>query len=272
MFDLLHNFTPQPILFSWGPLALYWYGLFVVSGILVALKVAVSLGKKHNITSDEIFDLGFYAIIFGLIGARIYSVFLDFPYYWQNPTQIIAVWNGGLAIHGALIGGTLAAVIYLRRKKQNFWQWADIAAPGIALGQVFGRFGNYFNQEIFGTPTTLPWGIPIELKNRPLEYLNSTHFHPTFLYESILNLISFAVLYYLHKKKNLKTGSIFLIYLTNYAVIRILMEVLRTDRAPEIFGLRWPIVVSGILFLVSFVLLYHRKSLTLKKPYAILTL
>lgn len=266
MFDLLHNFVPQPVLFSWGPLTLYWYGLFVVSGILVGLKVIVSLAKKYNISSDEVFDAGFYVIIFGLIGARIYSVFLDFPYYLQNPTQVIAVWNGGLAIHGALIGGALAGFFYLKRKKQNFWQWADIVAPGIALGQAFGRFGNYFNQEIFGPPTGLPWGIPIEFKNRPLQHLEATHFHPTFLYESILNLINFAVLYYLYKKKKLKTGNIFLIYLINYSVIRILMETLRTDRAPEIFGLRWPVLASIVLILFCVSLLYKRKGLTVKKP------
>ena len=194
MINFLHNFLPQPILFQWGFLTIYWYGLFVVSGIIAGLVVVLRLAKRQGISSDEVYNLGFYLVIFSLLGARFYSVLLDLPYYLQNPGQIIAVWNGGLAIHGGIIGGAITLFIYSWKKRQSFWLWADLLAVALPLGQAIGRFGNYFNQEIFGQPTDLAWGIPIALQNRPLEYLSSQYFHPTFLYESGLNLVNFVVL------------------------------------------------------------------------------
>lgn len=263
MFSLLHSYIPNSVLFSLGPITIYWYGLFVVTGIITGMQVIISVAKKYNISKEDIYDLGFYVIIFGIIGARIYSVFLDIPYYIVNPAQIIAVWNGGLAIHGAIIGGALALFFHIKKKKLNFWRIVDVAVPGLALGQAIGRWGNYFNQEIFGTPTTLPWGIPIQLQHRPLEYLSHEYFHPTFLYESILNLINFGILFYLHQKKKLNIGSIALIYLINYSIIRISMETLRTDSSPEFLGLRLPVLVSIILILGSIGLL-RKRGLTIK--------
>lgn len=260
MINFLHNFIPQPIIFNFGIVKIYWYGIFIVLGILAGLFVVLKLAKKNKIDSEEVYNLGFYLIIFSLIGARVYAIFLDLPYYLKNPAEIIAVWHGGLAIHGAIIGGVLTLLFYSYKKRQQFWLWADIIAPAIALGQAIGRWGNYFNQELFGTPTNLPWGIPIAFPNRPAQYLNEKYFHPTFFYESILNLLNFSILIFLWKKGFRKQGIILGIYLINYSIIRILMESLRTDTAPELLGIRWPIWASLVLVILG-VFLVFRKNL-----------
>ncbi|OGY45279.1 MAG: prolipoprotein diacylglyceryl transferase [Candidatus Buchananbacteria bacterium RIFCSPHIGHO2_01_FULL_39_14] len=281
MFNFLQTYLPQPILFQFGFIRVYWYGLFIVLGTLAGLMVVLKLAARKKIPSDEIYNLGFYLIIFSLIGARIYSIFLDLPYYLQNPFEIVAVWHGGLAIHGAIIGGVLTLLIYCWRKKYSFWLWADILAVALPLGQGFGRWGNYFNQELFGKPTDLPWGIPIALENRPIEYLSYQYFHPTFIYESILNLLNFLILLFLfhffYRHPGLDSGSqakempkqirhdnlagvIFLIYLINYSFIRILMEFLRTDPAPLIYGFRLPVIVSGVIIVLSLIILIIKST------------
>lgn len=260
MINFLHTFVPNPVAFSVGLITVRWYGIFIVAGIISGLAVTKQLAKKFNFSADQVYDLAFYVIIFSLLGARIFSIFLDFNYYINNPFQMLAVWNGGLAIHGGIIGGALTIYFYAKKKNQNFWSWIDVAAPGLALGQAIGRFGNYFNQEIFGWPTSLPWGIPIELANRPAQFTDSIYFHPTFLYEAILNLINFAILLILFKTRieKLKAGTLALIYLINYSAIRILMEQLRTDSVPEIYGLRattW----SAMIILVIAIIALSRK-------------
>lgn len=263
MSNLLHEFEPTAIAFSVGSIAVHWYGLMIVLGIIFGLAVLLQLVKKVGINKDEVYNLAFYLIIFSILGARIYAVFLELPYYLGNPSQIPAVWNGGLAIHGALIGGALTVWFYAKKKKQSFWQWADLIAVVIPLGQAFGRWGNYFNQELFGRPTELPWGIPIDLFNRPIDFQNFEYFHPTFLYESILNLINFIVLLVLFNRRQefkLKTGSIFLVYIMNYSVIRIVMEFFRIDHTPEFFGVRVPIIVSLILFFVCLALILKKQK------------
>ncbi len=299
MFNFLHTFTPQPILLQLGWLKIYWYGIFVVLGVVVGLVVVLKIAQRLGISSDEVYNLGFYLIIFGIIGGRIYAVILDLPFYLKNPWEIIAVWHGGLAIHGVIIGGLITLLIYNipltlalspkgRGRLRNFWQWADILAPAIALGQAIGRWGNYFNQEIFGKPTDLPWGIPIAFQNRPFEYLSSQYFQPTFLYESLLNGFNFLILILIfrffrhpepayrqgrldsgsHESETLKqvqsdkVGFIFLIYLINYSIIRIAMEFLRLDTTPVIWGIRLPILVSGVVIVLS---LGAITRLTLKK-------
>ena len=236
-------------------------------GMVAGLWVTLSLAKRYGIAEDEVYNLGFYTIIFSLVGARLFSVFLDWSFYLQHPEQIIAVWNGGLAIHGAIIGGAATFLVYAYRQQQSFWRWADLTVPGLALGQAFGRWGNYFNQEIFGRPTDLPWGIPIELANRPVQYLTAAHFHPTFLYESILNVINFLILYTLHKKfkiqnSKFKIGIIFAVYLVNYSIIRAAMEMLRTDPVPIMLGLRttlWWTLIALVIGVVVLVLRLNKK-------------
>ena len=179
---------------------------------------------------------------------------------------MFAIWQGGLAIHGAIIGGIATIIVYSYWQGKNFWQLADLSAPAIALGQAIGRWGNYFNQEIFGTPTDLPWGIPIALANRPFQYLSAQYFHPTFLYESALNLVNFGILFYLHYRLKLKKpGAIVLVYLFNYSVIRISMELLRTDAVPLFLGFRVTAVVSLLIGLVAIVGVVYRYRISLGK-------
>ena len=259
----LHNFNPQPILISIGPIDIYWYGFFMVLGILAGLGVALKLSKYYKIDKDVIFDLSFILIISGLIGARIYDIFLEFPYYLKNPIDIFKIWQGGLAIHGAIIGGLIGAWIFFTKNKvKNYWQIISIITPGLALGQAIGRWGNYFNQELFGAPTNASWGIPINILNRPEAYINFEYFHPTFLYESIGNFIIFLALIGIHIYI-IKKNSSFVIchslliktYFFLYSVLRFILEFIRIDYAPTIFSLRVPQIVS-LLIVISIVVLY----------------
>ena len=198
-YNFLHTFQPQSIAFSVGSLAVHWYGICIVLGIVSGLSVALRVAEKYNIKKDDIYDVVFYVILGSLIGARIYAVLLFLPFYLKNPSEIIQVWHGGLAIHGAIIGGALTLLWYVRKKKKFFWQLADIFAPALALGQAVGRWGNYFNQELYGKPSDAPWAIPIELHNRVSGFEEVTYFHPTFLYESLMNFGVFLLLLLLHK-------------------------------------------------------------------------
>jgi phosphatidylglycerol:prolipoprotein diacylglycerol transferase len=265
MFNFLHTFLPTPVLISFGPLHVYWYGLFVVLGVLAALTVSLKLAKKFGLSANKIFDLSFWMIIAGIIGARLYHVILEWvPYYSQNPWNILKVWQGGLAIHGGLIGGLLVLIYFCWKEKVNFWLLAAIFAPGIALGQAIGRWGNYFNQELFGKPTDLPWGIPIDFMNRPDRYLSANFFHPTFLYESLGDLLIFAILIFIVaqflKKKWTNYKIIFLVYLILYSTLRFFMEFLRTDLTAYFYGYRWPQVFSLAIIIISLIILFFPKK------------
>lgn len=266
MIELLHNFNPQPILFSIGPVTIYWYGLLMVLGIIAALYTSLYVAKKYGLPSEQIFDLSFWLIIGGLIGARVYEIFLMLPFYLANPGQMIKVWEGGLAIHGAIIGGLLVIIIFSRRRRLNFWQLSSVFVPGLALGQAIGRFGNYFNQELFGLPTTLAWGIPISQINRPLEYITDSYFHPTFLYESlgclIIAIILIAISLRAAKNKSLTKRFYFLsvsLYVVLYSGLRFGLEFIRLDETPVILGWRWPQIISVIMIMGIILLITHKK-------------
>jgi phosphatidylglycerol---prolipoprotein diacylglyceryl transferase len=259
MFSFLHTFNPSPILFSVGPVHLYWYGLFMVLAVLSALGIAIYLAKFYNIKLETMVDLALYLIIGGLLGGRLYHVLLELPYYLASPTAIFKIWQGGLAIHGALIGGLLALFFFTKRHRAtlNFLPFLAIVVTALPLGQAIGRWGNYFNQELFGLPTNLPWGIPISPANRPWPYLDSAYFHPAFLYESLGNLIIFILLIglqFLSIKKNRLNNRFYLllfsVYLIFYSVLRFFMEFLRIDSTPLFLGWRWPQLVSLFIILL----------------------
>jgi len=262
MFNFLHTFHPSPILLSLGPVQIHWYGFFIVLGILAALAVAIYLAKFYQIKTDTIIDLALWLTIGGLLGARLYDIFLEWPYFSTHPLDILKIWQGGLAIHGALIGGLIALLLFAKKYQQNLWQLAAIIVTGLPLAQVIGRWGNYFNQELFGYPTNLPWGIPIDLIHRPWQYLNSEYFHPAFLYESLGNLLIFLILIFLQtrfiKKGKINNSSNFLIitsYFFLYSLLRFSTEFIRIDATPVVFGFRFPqlvsllIVISGLIYL-----------------------
>lgn len=264
MFFLLHNFLPNPILFSFGFITIYWYGLLIVLGIISALILILSLAKRFNIDSEYIWDLSFYLVLFGIIGARIYEILLEFPYYISHPNQIIKIWEGGLAIHGAIIAGALTLFLFIKKNKLDFWQLMAITVPGLALGQTIGRFGNWFNQELFGLPTNLPWGIPIALENRPLDYISSDFFHPTFLYESLgLLIITIFLVSVLYRQKNTLSKKIAMrigaYYLVLYSALRFGLEFIKVDVTPLFLGLRWPQVISLVIIIIA-IIIYKKSS------------
>jgi phosphatidylglycerol---prolipoprotein diacylglyceryl transferase len=259
---ILHTFYPQRILLSLGPINIYWYGFFIVSGIVAGIFLAGKIGKKYNISSDNIIDISFWLIIIGVLGARIYHVLMEYGYYYVHPLDIIKIWQGGLAIHGALITDGIALIWLSTKHKIKYITLLSVLVPAVALGQAIGRWGNYFNQELFGKPTGLPWGIPIDIKNRPLDYINSTYFHPAFLYESIGNLLILAILLIIHHF-GLKRGKEVGIYVVSayfmlYSVLRIITEMIRIDNTGIIFGIRAPQFISALIILIISVILLFK--------------
>ncbi len=257
MFTFLHNFQPKPILFSFGSISIYWYGLFVVLGILSAVFISYKLADVYKIDKEKIIDLAFWIIVFGIIGARIYHIFLEFNYYLKHPLDVFKIWNGGIAIHGGIIAGLIVIYLFSKKEKINFWLLTSIIVPGLALGQAIGRWGNYFNQELFGLPTNLPWGIPINIINRPIQYISFSYFHPTFLYESLGNLLIFFILFFSHlfiiRKQKKSFYSFFVIsavYAILYSILRFGLEFIRIDSTPVVYGWRWPQIVSVIIIIV----------------------
>ncbi len=263
MFTFLHNFRPEAVLFSFGPINVYWYGLFVVAGILTAVFITAKLAECYHLKREKIIDLAFWIIIFGLVGARIYHIFLEFGYYAEHPLDVFKIWNGGVAIHGGIIAGLLVFYFFSKKEKMSFWFLTSLAVPGLALGQAIGRWGNYFNQELFGTPTSLPWGIPIDIMNRPIEFISSTYFHPTFLYESLGCLLIFFILFFGHlfliRKEKIGFKNYFTItaiYAILYSILRLGLEFIRIDSTPVVYGWRWPQIASALIIIIFIFLFF----------------
>jgi phosphatidylglycerol---prolipoprotein diacylglyceryl transferase len=263
MFNWLHSYQPSSIIIEFYGLTFYWYGLIIAISILAGLSVAVYLSKYFNLKKDDVYDLSLYLVLFSLIGARIYEVFLEWPYYQNNILSIFQLWEGGLAIHGAIVAGFITIYIFAKKRKLNFWNLVLVSIPALALGQSLGRWGNWFNQELFGLPSKLSWAIPISLENRPYQYLQFEYFHPTFLYESLGNLIIFFILLFLIFKfksvfVNKKLAQIILAsYLSLYSILRFSLEFIKIDKAPEVFGWRWPQIFSLILIGMSLYIYYQ---------------
>ena len=251
MINFLHTYIPDPIAFSIGAFSIHWYGLFMAAAILIGYFLVGKLAQYQGLQKQIITSLYVNVLIGGLIGARIYHVLNDWSFYASRLDQIPAVWNGGLAIHGAMIGGVLTALYFVKKHKINFWKVADLFVVPAILGQAIGRWGNYFNQELFGRPTDAAWGIPIQMSNRPQEYIQNEYFHPAFLYESILNLAIFAILLMVFKKQNRPDGLVFWLYLGLYSAVRILVESVRINQTAIVSGVRLPILVSIVLAVLS---------------------
>jgi phosphatidylglycerol:prolipoprotein diacylglycerol transferase len=226
--------SPGPILFELGPFTVRWYGLLIASAVLIGVSLSQDLAKRRNVNPDLLGDLAIWLVLSAIPAARLYYVLFEWEQYSKRPDQIIAIWNGGIAIHGAIIGGTLAALIFARLKKVSIWQLADLVVPSLILGQAIGRWGNFFNSEAFGRPTNLPWKLYIPPQQRPLDFINFEYFHPTFLYESLWNLMVFGILMTLFfrdlkKRSHLKVGTLALIYMVAYSAGRVWIEGFRTD-------------------------------------------
>jgi len=225
---------PNVPFLQWGAFSVRWYGLLIASAVLIGVTLSQYLAHRRNVNPELVSDLAIWLVIGAIPCARLYYVLFQWDEYAQHPADIIAIWKGGIAIHGAMIGGLVAALIFCRLQKVSFWQMADLIAPSLALGQAIGRWGNFFNSEAFGRPTDLPWKLYIPYQNRPPEYKGYEYFHPTFLYESLWNLAVFILLMVLFLrdikgKPRLKIGTLFLTYLVVYGCGRFWIEGLRTD-------------------------------------------
>jgi len=226
--------SPGPLLFQLGPFSLRWYGLLIAVAVLLGLMLATRLGRQRGLDPAMIADLLPILVLAAVIGARLYYVLFEWRQYQLNWLDALAIWRGGIAIHGALLGGSLAVILYCRWRKLAFWNLLDVLVPSVALGQAIGRWGNFFNSEAFGLPTDLPWKLSIPFANRPVQFLDQTTFHPTLLYESLWNLgvvILLLVLFQRGLKGQLKlpAGALSCVYLLAYSSGRLWIEGLRID-------------------------------------------
>jgi len=251
IFYWLHFLPPNPIAWSVGNLNIYWYGITLAIAIIFAVLVFLYLGRKNDLSSDNILDVSTWLIIGGIIGARLYDVVLELPYYLNHPIDIFKIWQGGLAIHGGIIGGVIILIIFSKLKRLDVWKIIGALVPGLALGQAIGRWGNWFNQELFGRPTGLPWGIPIDFLKRPIGYESYDYFQPTFLYESLSLLVVAIILFILAKYKKINSKIILAWYLITYGLIRFILEFIKIDTTPTFLNLRWPQVASLVMIIIG---------------------
>lgn len=247
----------HPVLFKFGPIEIRFYGLMYVVAILVASWLIRKEVKRKAISlnDDDVMNFIIWAVVGGVLGARLYYVVFNLDYYLSNLVEIPAVWHGGLAIHGGMIGGIFAAWLYLKRKSVAFWRMADSVAPALILGQAFGRFGNFMNGDAHGRPTDMPWGIVF-----PPESIAGTEFpgiplHPTMLYELVINFGIFLFLWLYLKEREHKDGFIFASYIVLYSTGRFIVEHFRADslmfgsiRAAQMVSLSIAVVALIIIF------------------------
>ncbi len=247
--------------FHIGPLTISLYGILIALGVLAAVGISYVEAKRRGEDTKHIVNIALIIVPLGVIGARLYHVIDRWDYFVQNPGEIIG--GQGLGIFGAVIGGAIGLIIYTQWKKLSTLRWLDIVAPGLLLAQAIGRWGNYFNQEIYGYPTSLPWGIYIAPENRMPGYESFTHFHPLFFYEFLWNLLGFAALMVLGRKLRgwLKNGDIFLFYIIIYGIGRFYLEGLKIDvwTLGGIPTARW-IAGAGILISAAIILIRHLKG------------
>lgn len=249
----------DPVAFNLGPLSVRWYGIIIAVGILLGYFVAQRALVKARLHKDTLVDIIFYSALFGFIAARIYFVIFQWPYYAENPGEIIKIWHGGIAIHGGLIGGFIAGVIVCKVKNLNPFQIGDIVAPSIILAQGIGRWGNFMNHEAHGGPVSRAFLEQLHLPNFIIEnmYINGQYYHPTFLYESIWDVAGFIIL--VNIRKHLKLGETFFLYLTWYSIGRFFIEGLRTDSLMLTSNIRVAQLVSILLILISISLIVYRR-------------
>ena len=242
----------NPFVFHLGGLAPRWYGILLAAGILIAILMTRRQLVLRERDPRLAGDVAVWAVPCGVVGARLYHVATDWSAFSGHLSDIPRVQQGGLGIYGALLGGALGAVIGARRAGVPLLVILDCAVPGVALAQALGRFGNYFNQELFGGPTTLPWGLEIDPQNRPPQYVEDATFHPTFLYESLWNLLVMAVLLRVALRwRRQAAGYALALYLALYSFGRFWVEGLRIDPAHEIGPLRINQVVAAVVFAVA---------------------
>jgi prolipoprotein diacylglyceryl transferase len=245
---------PSPSSGRIGPL--HMYGLLIALGVIVAAWIAERRWTSMGGDPKDFSDVIFWAVLGGVVGARAYHLFTGYNWDREGLAGTVEIWKGGLSIWGAIGGGAIVAVILTKRKHLSPMMMLDACAPGVAVAQAVGRWGNYFNQELFGRPTSLPWGLEIDVAHRPARYVTSTTFHPTFLYESLWCLIIFATLVFATRRFRFHRGQTFWLYVAMYTFARFWFENLRVDKATKILGgLRFNALLSAAVFVIAVVLL-----------------
>ena len=247
---------------------IYFYGIILALAIVTGTFMADYFGTKFfELKKETIIDLSPYLVIFGIIGARIYYCLLNYDFYMRFPTEILAVRHGGMSIHGAIIGGLIGLFIFSKKRKIPAAKLCDVSAIGLALAQSIGRWGNFFNSEAFGYPTQLPWKLYIAPQYRPIPFTDYEYFHPTFLYESLLDFCVFLLLFFAVNKKlkfTQRNGNIALVYLILYSLVRIFVEYFRIDSVCYIHGYPVAMVVSACIIVLSSItlILKNKKRVT----------
>jgi phosphatidylglycerol---prolipoprotein diacylglyceryl transferase len=268
------------VAFRLGPLTIYWYGIIIMTAALVGGTIASFEAKCRGENEEHIWNMLMLVIVLGIVGARLYHVFsspvggnLGWAYYRVHPAAILYIWDGGLGIYGAIVGGLIGVLLYTYRNKLSLLRYLDIGAPALLIGQAIGRWGNWANQELYGPPTTLPWGITIDQYHRIppfddlIKYPLTTRFQPDFLYESLWSLAGVILLLAVGRKLagKLKEGDLFLAYLVWYPLGRLWVEALRPD-AWRIGNIPTAQIISVVLIVIAIVLLLvrHLNRRTLK--------
>ncbi len=254
--------SPGAIAFQLGPVVIRWYGILMALSIIVGLWLGHREAKRQGLPAEDIISAGQWAILAGLVGARVYEVIFNWDYYGQYPSKIIAVWEGGLAMHGGLIVGPLVGAWLADRWRLPVLRGLDVAAPSLAIGQAIGRWGNFFNEEAFGRPTDLPWKLYISPPHRPPGFTQYDFFHPTFLYESLWDFAVFLVLaFVLRERFRTRPGAVFFAYIGLYSIGRFMIESLRLDSF-WIGAIRVPQAASvvGVAVAVIGIIWAHRRS------------
>jgi prolipoprotein diacylglyceryl transferase len=249
-----------------GPVFIHAYGLAYVVAVLAAIAITVRRWEAKGGSRELVYEVALWGFPAGIIGGRLYFLATSWgevPPHWWGP---FAVWKGGLGIWGGIAGGTLAGLWVLRRRGANIPQFLDAAAPALLVAQAIGRVGNYFNQELFGAPTTLPWGLEISPAHRPVGYAQYATFHPTFLYELLWNLLLAGALVWLGRHRRIRAPGLFALYVAGYSFARIVEELLRVDPAHHILGLRVNFYVASLLCLVGLAWFARIQRIRVSKP------
>jgi phosphatidylglycerol---prolipoprotein diacylglyceryl transferase len=259
----------SPVIFEIGSFTLRYYGLFIALGIAVGTWLTARELARKGYDAALALESLFFIIPLGVVGARLSYVVAEYDLYANNPfPTVLEVWTGGLEIYGAVAGGFLGVLLFGWYHGISSLAFADTAAPGLVLGQAIGRWGDYFNQELFGRPSDLPWAIRISPENRPVEFADATSFHPTFLYESLWNVLVCLVLLWIARRfsRSLRDGDVFVLYVILYSVGHFLVETLRLDPATFLIAgsIRGDLFVSGVLALGCAMLLLLRYSRALR--------
>jgi prolipoprotein diacylglyceryl transferase len=245
-----------------GPLQLRAYGLMIALGVIAAVWLAGRRLEQRGLgTKEDMSAIAMWAVPAGVVGARLYHVITDWKSFRGDWLRVFKIWEGGLGIWGGIALGTFVGLWAARRRGISTAGALVCAAPALPLAQALGRLGNWWNQELFGRPSTLPWALRIDPEFRPLQYADAATFHPTFLYEGLWNAALCGVLLWLDRKRDVAAGRLFAIYVAGYTFARFFIERLRVDNAYKVAGLRVNEWVSGFAFLIALAyLLVHRKD------------